>query len=128
MALLLPVLALITFGVVDFSRAFYAYVTVASAAHEAAVQYAEEISSSPGASVLEAAAAAESRVASTSFLSFGASGNASLATPTVVAGTTNLSYVRVQLTYKFKPLSGIPFSGEVPITVVAAAPRAGAVQ
>lgn len=128
MALLLPVLALIAFGVIDFARAFYAYVGVASAAHEAASYLAEEIASSPSTSVLESVAAAESRVSATSFLTFGATGNSTLTVPALVTGTTNSSYVRVLLTYRFRLLSGIPFSGQVPISVSAAAPRSGMVQ
>jgi Flp pilus assembly protein TadG len=128
MALLLPVLTLIVFGVIDFSRAFYAYVGVASAAHEAAAYLAEEIASSPTTSVLESVAAVESRVSGASFLTFGATGNSTLTVPAVVAGTTNASYVRVLLTYRFKLLSGILFSGQLPISVSAAAPRPGMVQ
>lgn len=35
--MLLPVLVLIAFGVIDFGRLFYAYTTIANAAHQGAV-------------------------------------------------------------------------------------------
>jgi len=128
MASVLPFLALVAFGVVDFARAFYAYVAVASAAHEAAVYLAEYVSSSPSASTLEGVAATESQIASTSFLKFGASGDTTLTTPAVVASTTNPNYVRVELRYQFQLLSGMPFSGmsgKIPLVVSAVAPRPG---
>jgi Flp pilus assembly protein TadG len=118
LAIILPVLLVITFGVVDFARLFYAYITAASAAHEAAVYLAEYPTADD--SKLEAVAAGEM----STFLTFsGAGPNTTLTKPALVAATTGSNYVRVQLAYRFEPLVPIPQTGPIMVSAVAAAPR-----
>ena len=126
MALVLPVLALITFGVVDFARLFYSYMTVASAAHEAAAYAALHrsdldyigLSSTAKEDKLKNVAADESG----GYLVFsGTNKNTDLYQPTPVSGTGTAAMQKVELRYSFKPLVALPRKGPIPVTAVAAA-------
>ena len=126
MALILPFLCMITFGGVDFARLFYAYMTVSSAAHEAAA-YAElnanetayvALSTADRLNALMGVAAAESG----GYLVFsGTSANSSMSQPALVSGTGASSMQKVQVTYQFKPIVPIPLPGPIPVTAIAAA-------
>lgn len=126
MAILLPLLMTLVFGAVDFARLFYANITLASAAHEAAMYRAEVEGRITSDAPIETAAAAESDNGLASLLSFsGATANTTLSQPALSAGTTsgNLDlFVTVQLTYSFKPLVPFPLKGPIPVTAVASAP------
>ncbi len=122
LALILPVLLTIVFGVVDFTRLFYAYMTVASAAHEAAIYLAENITATDA--ELQSAAAAESPGPLGNSLTFtGASPNASLTKVTTLASGTTTGIVRVQVTYNFKPVTPWPLTGPLGVSVMAASPK-----
>ena len=122
-ALLVPVLILIVCGAVDFGRAFYAYVTVSSTAHEAA-RYAARF---PGASVstaaLQTVVAGESQ-GTIRLMGTPTGGNATLTGPTLEGSEEQLTAVR--LSYQFNPISPIPLAGPIVISASAAAPLGGA--
>lgn len=123
MAILLPVLVLVLTGALDFGRSMHAYVTVSSAAHEAALYagrfYAPATPAVIGA--LPGVLAAESRgmlVVST---------NTTFTGPTLATNVTKVPLVTVRVTYQFRPWTLIPFTGTVPISVTASAPMPGQV-
>ena len=122
-ALLVPVLVLLVCGGVDFGRAFYAYVTVSSTAHEAA-RFAARF---PGASVstaaLQTVVAGESQ-GTIRLMGTPSGGNATLTGPTLEGTDEQLTAVR--LTYQFNPISPIPLAGPINISASAAAPLGGA--
>ena len=122
LALLLPVLIVIVCGAVDFSRAFYAYVTVASTAQEAARYAARE----PGAQVSPAALQTKIAGESQGFVKIGVAsgGSASLAGPSLEGIDEQVA--KITLTYQFQPLSPIPLAGPIPISASASAPTGGA--
>jgi Flp pilus assembly protein TadG len=126
LAILLPLLTMITFGVIDFARVMYSYIAVASAAHETATYFAENPTATDA--TLQAVAVAESQNLSRAFLAFGGTPNATLTKVTTFAsGTSNTDlFVRVQVTYSFGPLARIPVRGPVAVSAIAAAPRSRA--
>ena len=122
LALVLPVLAAIVFGAADFARLFYAYMTVTSAAHEAAVYLAQYPAASD--TDLQPIAVAESQRLPGPVLVFtGASANATLAKVTTMETGTTRPFTRVRLTYSFRPVVPIPHVGPLPVTVIADAPK-----
>ena len=124
LALILPLFASIVFGAADLARLFFAHITVASAAHEAASYLAQNQSATD--SDLQAVAAAESQRLAGNFLVFSGSGTNTTLTKVTsnASGTTNTTmFVRVQVTYTFRPTVSIPLSGPVPIVATADAPK-----
>lgn len=123
MAILLPVLVLVLAGALDFGRSMHAYVTVSSAAHEAAV-YAGRFyapTSSVTATALAGVLTSESRgmlVVPT---------NTTVIGPTLATNATKVPMVQVRVTYTFQPWTLIPFTSSLPITVTASAPMPGQV-
>ncbi|HET6316831.1 MAG TPA: TadE family protein [Chloroflexota bacterium] len=122
LALLLPVLIVIVCGAVDFSRAFYAYVTVASTAQEAARYAARE----PDAQVSPAALKTRIAVESKGFVQVGVAsgGNASYAGPSLEGIDEQVA--KITLTYRFQPIVPLPLGGPVPISASASSPTGGA--
>ncbi|HEU5315282.1 MAG TPA: TadE/TadG family type IV pilus assembly protein [Chloroflexota bacterium] len=122
LALLLPVLVVIVCGALDFSRAFYAYVTVASTAHEAA-RYAAR---SPGGLVTPSALQTRVAAESQGFVRLGVAsgGNASLVGPSLEG--IDEQVVKVTLTYQFSPIVPVPVPGPINIRASASAPTGGA--
>lgn len=122
LAITLPLLVAFLFGAVDFGRAFYAYVSVSSAAHEAAV-YTARYQDAPAAQTLATVIAGES----SGFLAVRltpaatSTGNTTLSGPSVVPGDA-VDMARVQLTYSFRPVVPIPFAGPISVSAAAAAP------
>jgi Flp pilus assembly protein TadG len=114
LAILLPVLVLITLGIVDFGRVFYAYLSVANAAHQGAI-YAARTTQLPSTTAVAAVAYGEAG----GFLS------AANSTVTVAAGctTSTVRVVTVRVTHSFLPFAGLPRSGAIPVSATAAAPR-----
>jgi Flp pilus assembly protein TadG len=128
MALLVPVLTMILLGAIDFGRVFYAYITVSSAAHEAAVyagrHFAPTVDVTPNA--LATVIAGESK----GFLKVGTApnGNTTVTGPTLVTDYYEVPLVQVQVTYSFRPMTPIPLKGPVPVSVTAASPMPGRVK
>jgi Flp pilus assembly protein TadG len=117
MAIVLPVLALMVLGVVDFGRLFYAYVTVASAAHQAAT-YAARYT------------AGTANAASVAAVAYGEAGGFLNASNTVVTGPTvvvdgSVTLAQVRVTHSFRPLAALPVRGPVSISLTAVAPVSG---
>lgn len=122
LAILLPVLVAVVFGGIDFGRLFFAYVTVNSAAHEAAVyaaRYPYGAVTTPNA--LMTVVADESG----GFLNAGIGGNTSMAGPTVVNGD-RIQSAQVSVTYAFRPVVPLPLRGPINVAAVSAAPLSGA--
>ncbi len=118
MAVLLPLLWLILLGAIDFGRVFYASITIADAAQQAAV-FAARSQVLPAAAVVEAIAYGEAG-------GFLRAENTVLEGPTLVAGE-KVFLARVRLTYTFRPLTPIPLAGPIPVSAVATAPLPGTV-
>lgn len=127
MALLLPVLSMILLGAIDFGRVFFAYITVSSAAHEAALfsgrYYAPNVDVTPGA--LATVITNESR----GFLQVvsGSTGNTTVNGPTLVTDYAKVPLVQVRVTYSFRPFTPIPMAGPIPVSVTATSPMPGQV-
>ena len=125
LSILLPVLATMLLGAIDFGRLFYAYIAVSSAAHEGAVYaarfYAPAIDVTP--SALAAVVTGEAR----GYLVVGAGGNTTVIGPTMVSNATKVPLTQVQVTYNFQPFTTFPLKGPIPVTAVAAAPLPGQV-
>ncbi len=124
MALLLPVLTMVLLGAIDFGRVFFAYITVSSAAHEAAV-FAGGSTYGVTTNALATVVSAESK----GFLKVGAapSGNTTVVGPTVVPDPTKVPTVQVEVTYNFQPVTPIPLKGPIPVRVTASSPTSGQV-
>ena len=122
MAILLPVLVLLLAGALDFGRSMHAYVTVSSAAHEAA-SYAGRYYA-PTASVTNAALIGVLNSESRGFLT---ASNSTVVGPTIASGTTKVPHVQVRVTYTFRPWTLVPFTSTLPIVVTASAPMPGQV-
>jgi Flp pilus assembly protein TadG len=117
LAIVLPVLMLMVLGVVDFGRLFYAYVTVASAAHQAATYAARYTAGTAEPEAVEQVVYGEAD----SFLN---DTNTEIVGPTfVVDGSVTLAQVRV--THSFRPLAALPVRGPVTISLTAVAPVSG---
>lgn len=123
MAILLPVLLLVLAGALDFGRSMHAYVTVSSAAHEAAV-YAGRFYA-PTSAVTTSALAGVLTSESRGMLAVPT--NTTVTGPTLATNATKVPMVQVSVTYTFQPWTFIPFTGTVPITVTASAPMPGQV-
>lgn len=134
LAILLPLLALLLGGAIDLGRAFYAYVAVSSAAHEAAVYAARQ----PGAEVTPGALSTLVAGEAHGFLTVGptptpggagaplvTTGNTRVVGPTLIADATKVPMAQVEVTYNFNPVSPIPLKGPVQVKAVAAAPLPG---
>jgi hypothetical protein len=132
LALFLPVLVVILVGVIDFGRAYYAYVTVASAAHEAAGYSIRYPGAAPSREVLATVVAGESggfvKLMATAPSGGGGggptstpSGNTALTGPEI-RGTGAEQVAQVTLTYSFKPIVPVPLTGPIEIRAVANAP------
>ncbi len=123
-AFLLPILIVILCGAVDFSRAFYAYVTISSTAHEAAIYASRQPGVLVTPSAFQAVVAAESAGFVKLITTPSAGGNTTMVGPSIEG--TNEQVAKVVMTYQFQPLVPIPLSGPVPITAAASAPTGGA--
>lgn len=123
MAILLPVLLLLLAGALDFGRSMHAYVTVSSAAHEAAV-YAGRFYA-PTSAVTTSALAGVLSSESRGMLAVPT--NTTVTGPTLATDATKVPMVQVHVTYTFQPWTLIPFTGTLPITVTASAPLPGQV-
>src|SRR5688500_15510200 len=97
MAILLPVLVLLLAGALDFGRSMHAYVTVSSAAHEAAL-YAGRFYA-PTSSVTNAALVSVINSESRGFLT---ATNSTVVGPTLASGATKVPHVQVRVTYTFQ--------------------------
>lgn len=120
-ALLLPVLIVILCGAVDFTRAFLAFVTISSTAHEAALYAARYPGADAPAAALRTVVAGESGGFAT--IVEGSTGNTTMSGP-ILEGLDE-QVARVVLTYQFQPLVPIPLAGPIPISAMAAAPTGG---
>jgi Flp pilus assembly protein TadG len=122
-ALLLPVLIMIVFGAVDFSRAFYAYVTLASTAHEAAIYSARQPAVQVTPAALRTVVAAESggfvKIIGTGVTD----GNTTITGPAIEGVDEQVA--KVTLTYQFQPFIPVPVAGPIPIRAEASAPTGG---
>lgn len=123
-ALLLPVLIVILCGAVDFSRAFYAYVTISSTAHETAIYAARQPGVLVTPSALQTVVANESAGFVKLITTPSAGGNTTMVGPSIEG--INEQVAKVVMTYQFQPLVPVPLSGPVPITAAASAPTGGA--
>lgn len=123
LALLLPLLAMITFGVIDFARVMYAYITVAGAAHETVMYLAENTTADLP--TLQGVAAAEAMNQSNLFLRFTGTPNTTVEniSTTLASGTVNANIVRVRVRYTFRPITPFPLRGPIFVSAVASAPR-----
>jgi Flp pilus assembly protein TadG len=122
LAILLPVIVVLVFGGVDFGRLFYAYVTVHSAAHEAAVfaaRFPNGAVTTPN--VLRTVIAGES----SGFLTTGASGNTTITGPTVVTGD-RIQSAQIGVSYSFRPVVPLPLRGPIAVSAISSAPLSGA--
>jgi Flp pilus assembly protein TadG len=134
LALLLPVLVVILVGVIDFGRAYYAYVTVASAAHEAAGYSTRYPGAAPSREALATVVAGESggfvKLMATAPSGGGGGGGGPTSTPSgnttltgpEIRGTGTEQVAQVTLTYSFKPIVPVPLTGPIEIRAVANAP------
>lgn len=123
-ALLLPVLIVILCGAVDFSRAFFAYITIASTAHEAAIFAARQPGAVVSPAALQTVVAGESGGFVRIITTPGGSGNTTVSGPTLEGSDEQVA--KVTLTYLFQPLVPVPLSGPLPISAIASAPTGGA--
>ena len=120
LAFVLPLLATLLCGAIDFGRIFYAYIAVSSAAHEAAVYASRHVTDSngtftlPDSATLLTIATGESGGALTS-------ANTTVASVSQVTGTA-VTLAQVKLTYSFMPLAALPLRGPIVMAVTAAAP------
>ena len=124
LTILLPFLVMVMLGVVDLGRVFYAYITLASAAHEAATytaRFSGDVISTPNAlaTVISAESAGFLVVRLTPTSETG--GNTTISGSTVVAGD-RVEMAHITLTYTFQPIVPIPLQGPIAVSAAAAAP------
>lgn len=122
-ALLLPVLIVIVFGAVDFSRAFYAYVTLASTAHEAAIYASRQPAAQVTPAALRTVVARESGGFVQVITTPTAGGNTTITGPTIEGVDEQVA--KVTLIYQFEPLVPVPLRGPIAIRAQASAPTGG---
>ena len=123
MAILIPVLALVLAGVIDFARSMHAYVAVSSAAHEAALYAGRFYSPTSEVTTTDLAAILNSE--SRGLLSVPS--NTTVTGPTLSTSVTKVPLVQVRVVYSFRPWTMIPFTTTLPIAVTASAAMPGQV-
>jgi Flp pilus assembly protein TadG len=124
LALFTPVLLLMLVGAIDFSRVFYADITLANAAEMGALYGSRSVSGSSDTAGMQAAATNDSKdltsvtAVATNYCSCGSTGPAQTCPATsCTGGNPSHRYVKVQATYTFNtlfPIPGIPAT--VPMT------------
>ena len=123
LALILPLLLMLTLGAVDFGRLFYAYIAVSNAAHQAATYAARPNGaglSATGVTTLQTVISNETN----GFLTFtGANANATLNLSDVTEVTgTKIVMRRIRLVHSFRPVSPIPLAGPIQVAAAAVVP------
>ena len=116
LALILPMLLMLTLGAVDFGRLFYAYIAVSNSAHQAAV-YASRPNGggwdNPPHPILLTVIGNETN-------GFLTAGNSSVVLTEVTGAKIRMAKVRV--VHNFSPVSPIPLPGPIQVAATASAP------